>query len=93
MPLRSPRVVSTAVLIRAQGEQFAINFKGDRRDTRHALMPGVHARSGERVSTTTAWVDRVHVDMVGDVSTDVQRKCDSLMHSCAAIHLLWRQLS
>jgi hypothetical protein len=61
------------MLIRAHGEQFAINFEGDSRDPWPALLRRILAGNGERVDTTTSRVDRVHAAMVGGVTTDVQR--------------------
>src|SRR4051794_19339263 len=65
-----PRVVSTAVLPRANGEQLAINFKGEGRLVRWAFSAGAYARNGEQSAIIAASL--AHKTMMSGSRLDVQ---------------------
>lgn len=67
-----PRVVTTAVLPRANSEQFAIDFNGERRLGRWAFSAGVHARNGEQVAIIAASVGSAHRTTMDGSDLDVQ---------------------
>jgi hypothetical protein len=49
----------------AEGEQFTVDFEGERSDSEFALDLVVSARYGERVTIVSTWEGCLHIAMVG----------------------------